>query len=357
MEKHHSLEVGLMKAGSIRSAIFFLLLSLMMIGLTGCDTLSGRPKRSLDRNRVIRSLEGAEAKQLANLVDAYYIDSVTSATRERIRNEIIDRSIILIDQHYSIFIDKFSGGKKIFDSSADIASMATATASVLLTPVVTKSILAAVSGGITASKASVDKHFLYDQTILILIKQMEAQRRTAVAALISGTSLQIDAYPLSAALTDIEKYYFAGTFDGAMSGIQQNAAMEKRTAEDDIKALRQDIGVRLIQTAARKTVLLKYLETAGNKATLLNAVEAKIKSLEPTNSLRTRFLGMVATAFDAHFGRLPADDKLAAISKNQDFFSNFDNAMKYLKENADSDAIVSAIANFETAAKLTFSTP
>lgn len=237
-----------------------IVVGLALMLLLGCSRahMAGRPDRFHSRTALIDAMEKDATNRIDKLVDSYH---AANADKRAIRDKVIERSIILIDQHYSLFVDAFSGGKKAWDSGADIASMATDAVAVLVTPPLTKSILAAASGGITAAKGSIDKNFLYDQTVLVLIRQMEAQRTAAVVALIRGSGKGIEEYSLAAALADIERYYFAGTFDGAMSAIQQNAAEDKQEADSALAALRRTISESLDCKRKRSAEVVAIMTT------------------------------------------------------------------------------------------------
>jgi hypothetical protein len=185
---------------------------------------------------------------LTKIVVDYYDDNASSEEKEQIRNELIDKSIMLIDARYEAFMDDFSFGKKSLDAGADIASIAADAVATLIAPASTKSILAAVSGGITASKLSFDEAFFYEKTLPVLLNQMQANRQAVLVDLVQGRKLDGDAYPLTAALRDISRYYTAGTIDGALIEIQQQAAEKQKQA-----------------TAKLNKQLEKELETAQRK--------------------------------------------------------------------------------------------
>ncbi len=209
----------------------------VLFAALGCaGSLDGRPNRAIDREAVITAIRANSASNPATLIDQYYaLDPSAESARKNARNQFLDLSILLIDQYYSMFVDEFSSLKKGLDTGADLASIGTDLAAVLVGAASTKAILAAISGGITAGQASFNKNYFYEQTVPVLIKQMESQRRAVYADILKGTSLSTEAYPLTAALGDLERYYFAGTFDGALNAIQQQAAEQELDAEKDIK--------------------------------------------------------------------------------------------------------------------------
>jgi hypothetical protein len=61
--------------------------------------------------------------------------------------------------------------------------------------------------------------------------------------IIRGTGLPISQYPLAAALADLERYYFAGTVDGALAGIQRDAARKDNESGTEIKNIRERLAL------------------------------------------------------------------------------------------------------------------
>lgn len=226
--------------------------------------MAGRPDRSVERQAIIKSV--LQDFHIDAELGAYF--AAPDGARQDIRDRIVNYSIILINEHYGAFVDEFGAGKKAFDSGADIASIGTDLAAVLAGGATTKAILAAISGGITASKASIDKNYFYEQSVHVLIKQMEAARREVYSEILEGVALPVDGYPLTAALADLDRYYFAGTFDGAFSAIQANASQQQVQANKDIRQNRIDI-VRTNTDAAAAPVrgdILYWLEAKGVRA-------------------------------------------------------------------------------------------
>ncbi|MCG8624915.1 MAG: CotH kinase family protein, partial [Proteobacteria bacterium] len=94
-------------------------------------------------------------------------------------------------------------------------------------PESTKTILSLVSGGVTSTKVAINKNYFYEQTLLALVQQMKAERRKVAIDLIKGTSQTIAQYPLAAAIHDLQRYHFAGRIEGAIAGIQKDAAIKE----------------------------------------------------------------------------------------------------------------------------------
>lgn len=258
---------------SPRSAVPAIIAVFAILLCAGCNAnhRAGRPDRAIKSEEVIKQIN--DAYRFDCLVKEYYATD-DPVKQKRARNRIVDVSTILIDQHHSIFLSKFSAGRKDFDTAMDVGSMAADAVAVIVTPPLTKSIFSAVSGGLTATKVTVDKNYFYGEAIKVIIKQMEAQRRTAAASLIAGTSLEVSEYSLSAALQDLERYYFAGTIDGAFGGIVDNASKQIASAEAAIAKSISD-------QRSRQPLVIQILKSPQGRADLAGALERWVSTADP----------------------------------------------------------------------------
>jgi hypothetical protein len=219
------------------------LVALLFLGGCGVENIAGRPERSDHRKAIVKRIEDREDLRIEEMVSQYHEARTSDGEKLEIRNKIIDVGLLTMDQYYSLFVDGFSAGKKSIDTFAEIGAMATNAAGAALGSATTKSVLHIVSGGLIASQTSISKNYFYEQTIAALIKQMEAERRAVSVDIIRGTGLPISQYPLAAALADLERYYFAGTVDGALAGIQRDAARKDNESGTEIKNIRERLAL------------------------------------------------------------------------------------------------------------------
>ncbi len=123
------------------------------------------------------------------------------------------------------------------------------TASVLFTPLTTKSILAGLSALATSGKTAINKVYFYEQTLPVIITQMESDRQSVLADIIEGLAADDNIYPLHHAVRDLSRYFTAGTIDGALAEIQKQAA---KKADDAQVRIRQEIDTELKAGRARR---------------------------------------------------------------------------------------------------------
>lgn len=301
--------------GGNLAKLFFLVAScaLAIIVLPSCggmSSLAGRPDRSIKREAIIKRIDADARFHIDELVIKYH--DASEDEKLEVRNLVIDVGMLSVDQHYSLFVDEFSSSRKGIDTVADIGSIATDAMATLFTPPGTKSILAAVSGGITASQVSISKNYFYEQTMSALIKSMEAQRRVVQTELIKGTGRSITAYPLSAAMADLERYYFAGTVDGAVAAIQQAAAEREQSASEEIKKIREDLDkTNAAALTAREWIRINGIAKAREK------FMAYYTPLASNTSNAEKLAEVRATIIGAALNQLSVDEIITLLPDNQ----------------------------------------
>lgn len=96
----------------------------------------------------------------------------------------------------------------------------------------TSQVFSLIGGGIGALQTSYDKEILAESTIQAFISQMRAGRADVRAQIYSRLARPATAYPVEAALTDLERYRQAGTLATAIAGITEQAALEEATSSE-----------------------------------------------------------------------------------------------------------------------------
>ena len=217
---------------------YFLIFTLLAV-LTGCGT-TGFPRQSYSPKKQIKQLEKEFEKP--GLITAYYRLSAgpetTEAVRRAARNKIIDGRLALMNLNYDQFIARFAVTKQTLDASTEITELGLNLATTAVGGATTKTILGAISAGVTGSKLAVDKNFFFEKTVPVLVGAMNAQRKTALAPILAGMTNNTEAYPLTRALTDLDAYYFAGTFIGALQAIQADSGAKEKQADIEITRIR-----------------------------------------------------------------------------------------------------------------------
>ena len=74
--------------------------------------------------------------------------------------------------------------------------------------------------------------------VIPLVSAMNAARKKALESIERGLGKSAEEYSLPRTIADLQSYYFAGTFMGALQAIQQDAATKEKKATEDIEAIR-----------------------------------------------------------------------------------------------------------------------
>jgi hypothetical protein len=213
-----------------------LFLSICVVSASGCKSRPGAPRGASSTSAQLKALSSGFDEQ--GLIKAYASAPIvagapTEKTKRSIRDEYISTRLTLIDLYYQDWTHGAAFHKQVWDTATDLAVLGVNAAGTLVGAAETKAILHAVSGGVVGSKLAVDKNFFYEKTVPALVAAMEAERQKRLTPIIRGS--QVDSvegegsYPLSQAVIDLNAYYFAGTFLGAINGIQTESAS---TAQD-----------------------------------------------------------------------------------------------------------------------------
>ena len=214
---------------------FFGLLVLAVL-LTGCGT-PGFPKQSYDPKKQIKQLENEFGKP-ALITQYFALTNATAEAKKAARDKIITGRIALINLNYNQFIAQFSVNKESLDFGTEVTELGLNLATTAVGGAETKTILAAIASGVTGSKLAIDKNFFFEKTVPVLITTMNAQRKVALAPILIGMTNNTDDYSMTRALSDIDGYYFAGTFIGALQAIQADSGMKESQAETNIVQIR-----------------------------------------------------------------------------------------------------------------------
>lgn len=235
-------------------ARYFLLLS-GLIAVAGCSTFNtpGAPDRSFDVNKDIRQLEAHFST--AASIEGYYASGQTKTDR----NRFITGRLALTDIQYIQFIKRFSVNKALMDSAVDIATIGVDLAITLVGGASLKAILGAASAGLTSSKVSIDKNFFQEKTVPVLIGEMNAQRTAARIPIVKGMQRAVDVYGFEQAVIELQSYYEAGTFIGALQSIQKDSGVKQAKFDNKLRVVLDDI----YGADSDSTKIMKFWQPGG----------------------------------------------------------------------------------------------
>lgn len=209
-------------ANGIRA--FSLLLGLL---LSGCNSIEGGPPRLFSVEE-----EAAVARGRVKFwEDSYYGNAVAPSKFNR--NEIIAARMREIDSYYFAFEASLIRERQELGFVSSIVSLGLTGAVPLASSLGTKNALGAAATFVQGGSKAFSDEVLFQKTVQVLATQMRARRAFVAADIITRMrTLDLDAYPLSMALGDLDEYYAAGTIAGALIEIQKTVGTESRAAED-----------------------------------------------------------------------------------------------------------------------------
>src|SRR5262249_20919533 len=91
--------------------------------------------------------------------------------------------------------------------------------------------------GILGANTAINKDLFYQNTIVALLAQMEANRTRARIPIVHGLTLPDAQYTLLQAYIDLDAYKNAGSIPGALSVITKNAEVDKQDAQIELSGL------------------------------------------------------------------------------------------------------------------------
>jgi hypothetical protein len=238
--------------------------------LAGCSTLryGGAPEPSFDADKDLEQL--AKQFEPGDSINEFYNNPTVDA-----RDKFITGRITMMNIRYIQFIRQLTTDRQLMDTAAAILVLGMNIAGASFAAASTKTVLAALSAGVTGSKEAIDKNYYFEKTIPALIGQMNAERKQALIPLLVGLRASLEDYPFAQGVTDLHEYYAAGTFTGAIQAIQADAAV-KEQRQDQIIATLTPVTV---ENVATKQALTKAIGALG--AADLAKIQKAIQILDP----------------------------------------------------------------------------
>jgi hypothetical protein len=222
-------------AGDFARSALLLIGALLMLLLTGgCSTMGApyAPESSLTAHQDLQTLK--KHFNSATMIEDYFAGADTKENR----NKFIAGRLVLYDLAYADWISRFRFGRAAESTILDTASLGITQAITLIGGVETKEALGAIGTAILGTRSAYEKNFYDEQAAGAITAQMNAERKAALIPIMAGTRASIDDYPFNQALVDLNAYQYAGTIDGALSGIQREAGLKEAEASAQLDQYR-----------------------------------------------------------------------------------------------------------------------
>lgn len=200
----------------------------------GCAALQGAP--DAPRPMSVATADPEYLVEPARL--ALYNAETDREQKQLVRNDIIDERILEIDTQFHRFELTLSQQGIGVGVGTDWVQLAISAATATVGGEALKSVLGAVSTGLTGAKVSLDKHAFFDKTLPALVAQMVAEREKIRANIERSKQLPVAEYTLFAALSDLRRLMRAGTILGGIQTVAGDAGAKAATADKELKAMR-----------------------------------------------------------------------------------------------------------------------
>lgn len=223
------------------------------------------------------------------------------------RNSIIWQQIALDDDNFRRFERAIRSDRALMNISAETGAIVLNGVAAVTGTSDAKAALAALSGGLLATRGTVDRELFNLETLSAIITRMRAARLAALVPIRKGLAEPITVYPLEAALVDLRAYADAGSLMATVEAITTDAGKEAAKAEAATETIRRDTIYRDSRTTVDE---LRSRITALSKSQSL----ALLYAIDGVRARRSETLQRDLESYD------PADQR----------FANGENARQFL---------------------------
>jgi hypothetical protein len=243
-----------MAVNSDQSVKYCLLTAVLVapILFSSCRTEEGGLMKDLSkaevghlRSKYVEDTNPATTSKLQNEID--------NATTAQARNNLLNDLTRAIDLNYYHWEKLLYDKKSFSDFGVDTAVLGLGSAGTYGVAASTVKVLSAISASLTGTRAAFDSNVLQKQAIPAIMAKMRALRAERMKYLRNGMMKRIcedgdackkwhyiprdlDQYSVGQGLNDIVAYYNAGTFVGAIAGIQADAGEQEKKNQKETAA-------------------------------------------------------------------------------------------------------------------------
>ncbi len=215
----------------------------------------------------------------------------------RIRNEVMDRGVGLIDSVYGVYIRDIRKNRSIGEFLADLLQIGSSTAGGIVNGERPLQVIGVALTGFSGVRKSASLNFYDEKTTSILIKRMDASRSQILSEIKQNQQKNTN-YSFDAALGDIIRYFDAGTLNRAFTELDKQTSIEAEIARKGVLAVKDLKDISDLPSAE---------EIGTNKA-----ISTELAKLN--NALKDEATAKPATAIlKAVFDQITKDDKFKGI--------------------------------------------
>jgi hypothetical protein len=227
----------------------FIWLTLALL-VFGCSTMRGYPDSAKD-----------ELPSNDNSIFLFSDAEYAAITDKDSRNKSTQKKLRDIDLSYSEFESGIYKENVSLGLATDITLLALTGGTVLTGSTGEKELFGALGAFLLGSKSSYDKRALLENTMSVLVQKMRADKAVVRNDILRGQALEIQEYSADNVATDIARYFYAGTFPSALSGLAKVAVEEEEQANEEAREIQRE---QFMSDGAR-ICLLDYWKPGGVK--------------------------------------------------------------------------------------------
>lgn len=204
------------------------------------------------------------------------------ARAKKVRDDLIDDALSYVDDAYGDFKNGLAAGRDRTNFVADLIDLGTSAAVGITNGERPLQILGVALTAFRGGRRSADANFYKDQSTPILISKMDGRRAEVRSLIVENQRKDIDGYRMGAAISDIVDYYNAGTLVDAFTELSGDTAADTKKAQDDLRELKRQAGIRPAPTEAE-------IELSGKNAEAIDAlVNAYVEADDQVGTAETK---------------------------------------------------------------------
>jgi hypothetical protein len=184
------------------------------------------------QNKLIQR-ETDKLTALANAYDSAILagDAVSLGKAQLYRNELVHIGLTLIDDNYNQFENDLFVGRATTTVAGDITELGVAAATGITNGERVKTILAIALTAFKGGRKAIEVNFFRERTTEVIAQKMRGSRSKVLQGIYQGLGLPVVRYPLGAALDDLVNYLYAGSINGALLELAQDAGENAKNAK------------------------------------------------------------------------------------------------------------------------------
>ena len=169
------------------------------------------------------------------------------------RNKVIHKLMVYVDQGFMKFQSRLQMENQNRKVWLDWANLGLSTASSVVSGVRSKTNLGTASTLVQGGEPILDEHGLQGQAMNAIVRQMDSNRASVRQEIFDELQTTSEQYPLFEALSDVTRYYYAGSLPTALSELSAAASKKARNSKDAADESEQAFKKSLLQPSKPAT--------------------------------------------------------------------------------------------------------